>query len=44
MDRQGRIAIPPAFRRKIEDDPKAPKYIKTVWGGGYSFAIEVRKL
>ncbi len=32
------------LRRKIEDDPKAPKYIKTVWGGGYSFAAEVRKL
>ncbi|RYG31421.1 MAG: response regulator [Burkholderiales bacterium] len=32
------------LRRKIEEDPKAPKYIKTVWGGGYSFATEVRKL
>jgi two-component system OmpR family response regulator len=32
------------LRRKIEEDPKAPKYIKTVWGGGYSFAAEVRKL
>jgi two-component system, OmpR family, response regulator len=32
------------LRRKIEDDPKAPKYIKTVWGGGYSLATEVRKL
>lgn len=32
------------LRRKIEDDPKAPKYIKTVWGGGYSFAAEVHKL
>jgi two-component system OmpR family response regulator len=32
------------LRRKIEDDPKAPKYIKTVWGGGYSFSAEVRKL
>ncbi len=32
------------LRRKIEDDPKVPKYIKTVWGGGYSFATEVRKL
>ena len=32
------------LRRKIEDDPKTPKHIKTVWGGGYSFATEVRKL
>ena len=32
------------LRRKIEEDPKTPKYIKTVWGGGYSFAAEVRKL
>ena len=32
------------LRRKIEEDPKTPKYIKTVWGGGYSFATEVRKL
>jgi two-component system OmpR family response regulator len=32
------------LRRKIEEDPKAPRYIKTVWGGGYSFASEVRKL
>jgi two-component system OmpR family response regulator len=32
------------LRRKIESDPKAPKYIKTVWGGGYSFSAEVTKL
>jgi len=32
------------LRRKIEDDPKSPKYIKTVWGGGYSFSAEVQKL
>ena len=32
------------LRRKIEDDPKTPKYIKTVWGGGYSFSAEVRKI
>lgn len=31
------------LRRKIEDDPKSPRYIKTVWGGGYSFSAEVRK-
>ncbi len=24
------------IRRKIEPDPKNPKYIKTVWGGGYA--------
>ena len=26
------------LRRKIEADPKNPALIKTVWGGGYSFA------
>ncbi len=26
------------LRRKIEDDPKNPKLIQTVWGGGYKFA------
>ena len=25
------------LRVKIEDDPKNPKYIKTVWGKGYKF-------
>ncbi len=29
------------LRRKIEADPKKPELIKTVWGGGYSFAAEV---
>ena len=28
------------LRKKIEDDPKAPRIIKTVWGGGYVFAAE----
>jgi two-component system OmpR family response regulator len=26
------------LRRKIEDDPKSPRLIKTVWAGGYIFA------
>ena len=26
------------LRRKIEDDPNAPVYIRTVWGEGYLFA------
>jgi two-component system OmpR family response regulator len=29
------------LRRKIEADPKAPALIKTVWGGGYTFAASV---
>jgi two-component system OmpR family response regulator len=32
------------LRRKIEADPKAPALIKTIWGGGYSLAAEVRRL
>src|SRR5437868_539848 len=28
------------LRKKIEPDPKSPRYIKTVWGGGYIFAVE----
>ena len=28
------------LRRKIEADPRDPKIIKTVWGGGYVFACE----
>lgn len=32
------------LRRKIEADPKDPKLIKTVWGGGYTLAAEVRVL
>jgi DNA-binding response OmpR family regulator len=27
------------LRKKIEDDPKEPKYIKTVWGVGYKFLL-----
>ena len=32
------------LRRKIEDDPKNPKLIQTVWGGGYKFAGTVETL
>jgi len=32
------------LRKKIEVDPRSPALIKTVWGGGYTLASEVRKL
>jgi DNA-binding response OmpR family regulator len=32
------------LRRKIEEDPKEPALIKTVWGGGYALASDVRRL
>ena len=32
------------LRRKIEADPSDPKLIKTVWGGGYTLASDVRRL
>ena len=32
------------LRRKVEADPKNPAFIKTVWGGGYTLAAEVRRL
>jgi DNA-binding response OmpR family regulator len=32
------------LRRKIETDPRDPKLIKTVWGGGYTLAAEVRRI
>ena len=28
------------LRRKLEPDPKNPRYIKTVWGGGCMFAVD----
>jgi two-component system OmpR family response regulator len=31
------------LRKKIELDPKKPKYIKTVWGGGYRFNTSIEK-
>jgi len=32
------------LRKKIEADPAHPELIKTVWGGGYTLACEVRRL
>jgi DNA-binding response OmpR family regulator len=32
------------LRKKIEENPSDPKLIKTVWGGGYMLATDVRKL
>lgn len=29
------------LRKKLEEDPNEPKIIKTVWGGGYMFALAV---
>jgi DNA-binding response OmpR family regulator len=30
------------LRHKLKDDPKHPKYLKTVWGSGYRFVGEVQ--
>jgi two-component system OmpR family response regulator len=32
------------LRKKIEPDPKNPRYIKTVWGGGYMLAADPQSL
>lgn len=32
------------LRKKLEDDPREPRWIKTVWGGGYMFAASVTPL
>ncbi len=31
------------LRRKLADDPREPAIIKTVWGGGYTLAVDVRR-
>ncbi len=32
------------LRRKLEEDPRNPKLIKTAWGSGYLFTAEVEEL
>lgn len=32
------------LRRKIEIDAKDPQHIKTIWGGGYRFSTEVKRV
>jgi two-component system phosphate regulon response regulator OmpR len=31
------------LRRKIEEDPTSPKYIRTIWGVGYMFVPDVSR-
>ena len=31
------------LRRKLDDDPRSPAWIKTVWGGGYTLSADVRR-
>ncbi len=31
------------LRRKLDDDSREPGLIKTIWGGGYSLAVDVRR-
>ena len=31
------------LRKKVEVEPKTPRLIKTVWGGGYSFTADVKR-
>ena len=28
------------LRNKLEEDPKNPRYLRTVWGMGYKFVVE----
>ncbi|WP_042013486.1 response regulator [Aeromonas fluvialis] len=32
------------LRRKLERDPKNPELIKTIWGGGYMFSVNVTQV
>jgi len=32
------------LRKKLEPDPRDPQLIKTVWGGGYTLAADVRRV
>jgi len=31
------------LRKKVEVDPKKPEIVKTVWGGGYMFTLDVAR-
>lgn len=43
LDRSIDIAVS-RIRQRIGDEPKQPKYLKTVWGEGYLFAKEVKNV